>query len=161
MARTNAVKNGISAAKPVLTEVEAPADSTEDLELEEVAVLEADKAPVDVAPPPPVEATAAPAQDIDELINALKALLTAVEKLQKVRQEVGDIKPLIMRMLDGELVVGDELEQLKTGVAGLFKLTRAYSDHQAALAKAQPARMLLDDVLKVRDANQSPRSQEN
>lgn len=87
-------------------------------------------------------------QDIDEILNSLKALLSAVEKLQKVRLEVGDIKPLIGRMLDGELVAGEELEQLKTGVNSISRLVRAYSDHQAALAKAQPARQLLDRVLK-------------
>lgn len=87
-------------------------------------------------------------QDIDEILNSLKALLSAVEKLQKVRQEVGDIKPLVVRMLDGELLVGEELEQLKSGVNGLLKLVRVYSDHQAALTKAQPARNLLDEILK-------------
>jgi hypothetical protein len=87
-------------------------------------------------------------QDIDEILNSLKTLLSSVEKLQKVRQDVGDIKPLLVRMLDGELVAGEELEQLKTGVAGLLRLVRAHSDHQAALVKAQSARALLDEVLK-------------
>ncbi len=87
-------------------------------------------------------------QDIESIFNSLKALLTTVEKLQKVRQEVGDIKPLIGRMLDGELLAGEELQQLKTGVGSLSRLVRAYSDHQAALSKAQPARTLLDQVLK-------------
>jgi hypothetical protein len=87
-------------------------------------------------------------QDIDGILNALKTLLSSVEKLQKVRQEVGDIKPLMVRMLDGEVLSGEELEQLKGGVGGLFRLVRAHSDHQAALAKAQPARDLLDQVLK-------------
>ncbi|WP_414752555.1 hypothetical protein [Anabaena sp. CCY 9910] len=92
-------------------------------------------------------------QDIDNILNSLKSLLSSVEKLQKVRQEVGDIKPLIGRMLDGELVSGEELEQLKTGVSSLARLVRAYSDHQAALTKAQPARQLLDQVLKERKAS--------
>lgn len=92
--------------------------------------------------------SAADGHAIDESLNALKTLLGAVEKLQKVRQEVGDIKPLLVRMLDGEVVSGDDLEQLKSGVGGLFRLVRAYSDHQTALAKAQPARDLLDQVLK-------------
>ncbi|MBD2434060.1 MULTISPECIES: hypothetical protein [Fischerella] len=87
-------------------------------------------------------------QDIDDILNSLKTLLSTVEKLQKVRQEVGDIKPLLMRMLDGELLVGEELEQIKSGVSGLVRLVRTYSEHQAALAKAQPARNLLDQVLK-------------
>lgn len=87
-------------------------------------------------------------EDIDDILNSLKALLSAVEKLQKIRQEAGDIKPLIQRMLDGELVAGEELEQLKTGVSALGKLVKAYSDHQQALEKAQSARNLLDQVLK-------------
>lgn len=99
--------------------------------------------------PEPVEDV----QDIDDILNSLKTLLSSLEKLQKVRQEVGDIKPLIGRMLDGELVAGEELEQLKTGVSSLSRLVRAYSDHQIALAKAQPARNLLDQVLKERKAN--------
>jgi hypothetical protein len=86
-------------------------------------------------------------------LNSLKTLLSSLEKLQKVRQEVGDIKPLIGRMLDGELVAGEELEQLKSGVSSLSRLVRAYNDHQIALAKAQPARNLLDQVLKERKAN--------
>ncbi len=89
---------------------------------------------------------------IEDGLNALKALLSAVEKLQKARQEVGDIKPLLVRMLDGEVMAGEELEQLKTGVNGLSRLVRAYSDHQIALATAQPARQLLDDVLKVKNS---------
>jgi hypothetical protein len=86
-------------------------------------------------------------QSVDEILNSLKTLLTTVEKLQKIRQEVGDIKPLLVRMLDGELVSGEDLEQLKTGVSGLLRLVRAHSDHQVALAKAQTARSLLDEVL--------------
>ncbi|MEX0268456.1 hypothetical protein AB3R30_04895 [Leptolyngbyaceae cyanobacterium UHCC 1019] len=86
-------------------------------------------------------------QTIDDCLNALKALLSTVEKLQKVRLEVGDIKPFLIRMLDGEVMLGEELEQLKTGVGGLSRLIRAYSDHQTALTKAQPARDLLDQVL--------------
>lgn len=89
-------------------------------------------------------------QDIDEILNSLKSLLSSVEKLQKVRQEVGDIKSLVIRMLDGEMVSGEELEQLKVGIGGLFRLVRTHSDHQSALAKAQPARNLLDEVLKTK-----------
>ena len=91
-------------------------------------------------------------QNVDSILNSLKTLLSTVEKLQKVRQEVGDIKPLLVQMLDGELVSGEELEQLKTGVSGLFRLVRAYSDHQTALTKAQSARSLLDEVLKTPNA---------
>ncbi|MCC5637688.1 hypothetical protein LC593_17950 [Nostoc sp. CHAB 5844] len=125
MAKSNGAKSETSAQEP------AVASNTED------AVTVQDS-------PEPVE----DAQDIDEILNSLKALLSSVEKLQKVRQEVGDIKPLIQRMLDGELLAGEELEQLKGGVSGLVRLVRAYSDHQAALAKAQPARNLLDEILK-------------
>jgi hypothetical protein len=111
------------------------------------------EAEVQELPVEPVEAeTTAPEpvgeQDIDGILNALKTLLSSVEKLQKIRQEVGDIKPLLLRMLDGDLVAGEELEQLKVGVSGLLRLVRAHSDHQAALEKAQSARSLLDDVFK-------------
>lgn len=87
-------------------------------------------------------------QDIDEILNSLKSLVSSIEKLQKVRLEVGDIKPLVERMLDGELLAGEDLEQLKAGVSGLLRLVRAYSDHQVALTKAQPAREMLDKILK-------------
>jgi hypothetical protein len=103
----------------------------------------------------PVTEKDAPAvgeQDIDGILNSLKTLLSSVEKLQKIRQEVGDIKPLLLRMLDGDLVAGEELEQLKVGVSGLLRLVRAHSDHQTALEKAQTARSLLDDVFKTTSA---------
>ncbi|MEH2235816.1 hypothetical protein [Nostoc sp.] len=129
MARSNGVKNETSAQ-------ELPTISDENtVTIEDL--------------PEPVEDV----QDIDDILNSLKSLLSNLEKLQKVRQEVGDIKPLIGRMLDGELVAGEELEQLKAGVSSLSRLVRAYNDHQAALAKAQPARHLLDQVLKERKAN--------
>ncbi len=93
------------------------------------------------------DSQAADIHSIDDCLNALKGLLTTVEKLQKVRLEVGDVKPFLVRMLDGEVMLGEELEQLKLGVGGLSRLIRAYTDHQTALAKAQPARGLLDQVL--------------
>lgn len=131
MARTNGSKTEQVTEQP-LEEVSTAA------ELEETAAITDEAESI------------ADTQDIDDSLNALKVLLSTVEKLQKVRQEVGDIKPLLLRMLDGEVITGEELEQLKTGVGGLFKLVRAYTDHQTALAKAQPARELLDQVLKVR-----------
>jgi hypothetical protein len=159
MAKTNLSKNMTIAESLEGAEVDAPPDLEEDSDAVPVAQ---DEAPLPIAAPnvpvgsAPVESAPVEAgQDIDELINALKSLLSAVEKLQKVRQEVGDIKPLILRMLDGEIMAGEELEQLKTGVAGLFRLTRAYTDHQMALSKAQPARTFLDEVLKVRDTQRS------
>ncbi len=130
MARSNSGKAEMSA--PELSVISDPEESnSQDAEVTEVTES--------------VEDT----QDVDSILNSLKTLLSTVEKLQKVRQEVGDIKPLLVRMLDGELVSGEDLEQLKTGVGGLFRLVRAHSDHQAALIKAQPARSLLDEVLKV------------
>ncbi|PMB27445.1 hypothetical protein CEN40_00575 [Fischerella thermalis CCMEE 5205] len=125
MARTNGLKNQTSA------EV-----SPEILDSEDTAAIKDSSEQVEDI------------QDIDDVLNSLKTLLSTVEKLQKVRQEVGDIKPLLMRMLDGELLAGEELEQLKSGVSGLVRLVRTYGEHQAALAKAQPARNLLDQVLK-------------
>lgn len=131
MAKTTGVKNELETSVeelPVVSEIEETV-TTEDI-------------------PETVE-DVQDVQDIDEILNSLKSLLSALEKLQKVRQDVGDIKPLIGRMLDGELVAGEELDQLKAGVNSLSRLVRAYSDHQAALTKAQPARNLLDQVLKV------------
>lgn len=133
MAKANGAKTN-----PVVTE--EPTIAVSDSEAES-AIVE--------TPAPAKNSDSAPdSQDIEDSLNALKTLLSAVEKLQKVRQEVGDIKPLLVRMLDGEVLTGDELEQLKTGVGGLFKLVRAYGDHQSALTNAQPARALLDQVLK-------------
>ncbi|MBN3923055.1 hypothetical protein [Nostoc sp. NMS4] len=122
---------------------------TSETSVEELPTVSDEDAIAIENPPEPVE----DAQDIDDILNSLKTLLSSLEKLQKVRQEVGDIKPLIGRMLDGELVAGEELEQLKAGVSSLSRLVRAYNDHQVALAKAQPARNLLDQVLKERKAN--------
>ncbi|NEP18482.1 MAG: PCRF domain-containing protein [Leptolyngbya sp. SIO4C1] len=87
-------------------------------------------------------------QQLDELFKALKTLLNTVDKLQTARQDVGDIKPLMERMLDGELLSGEELDQLKSGVSSLSKLVKVYGDYQTALEQAQPARELLDTVLK-------------
>jgi Fic family protein len=141
MARTNSNK----------TETPAPeSPAVLDLETSDSQSTSQDKAIEETEKTIEVEeAEVEEAQDVDSILNSLKTLLTTVEKLQKVRQEVGDIKPLLVRMLDGELVSGEDLEQLKTGVGGLLRLVRAYSDHQAALTKAQPARSLLDEVLKV------------
>ncbi|MBE9137762.1 hypothetical protein IQ254_11255 [Nodosilinea sp. LEGE 07088] len=97
------------------------------------------------------ESTAAEAVDsdqIDDLFKDLKSLLSTVEKLQKARQDVGDIKPLILRLLDGEMLAGDDLEELRGGINGLSKLLKLYGDYQIALERAQPARDILDQVLK-------------
>jgi len=99
-------------------------------------------------PPQSVSDPAMEPQQIDDIFASLKTLLSTVEKLQKARQDVGDIKPLLVRLLDGELLSGDDLEQLKVGVGGLSRLVRSYGDYQTALDKAQPARELLDQVLK-------------
>ncbi|MGV0024944.1 hypothetical protein [Phormidesmis priestleyi] len=143
MARTTSNKTETSAPEsPAVLDLAAsdsqstPQDETTDETIDEIEEIEE---AVEVEE----------AQDVDSILNSLKTLLSTVEKLQKVRQEVGDIKPLLVRMLDGELMAGEDLEQLKTGVGGLLRLVRAYSDHQAALTKAQPARSLLDEVLKV------------
>ncbi len=136
MARTHADKTETPAQElPVISDTKE--SDPQDTEAIDEALPEVEESPQVEDP-----------QDVDSILNSLKTLLSTVEKLQKVRQEVGDIKPLLVRMLDGELVSGEDLEQLKTGVGGLFRLVRAYSDHQAALAKAQPARSLLDEVLK-------------
>ena len=104
--------------------------------------------PAATEPAPAVAETPVDTENLDTVFSALNTLMTTVDKLQKSRQDVGDIKPLIVRMLDGELLSGEELETLKTGVSGLSKLVRIYSDYQTALEKAQPAREILDTVLK-------------
>lgn len=104
--------------------------------------------PEEKAPPQPVAPTDVDAEQIDAVFKDLKTLLSTVEKLQKARQDVGDIKPLLVRLLDGELLAGEQLEEVKAGVGGLSKLMKLYSDYQTALQKAQPARDLLDQVLK-------------
>ncbi|WP_306297046.1 hypothetical protein [Nostoc sp. C052] len=60
---------------------------------------------------------------------------------------------MIEQMLDGEPVRGEEIEKAKIGANALNRLVRAYSDHQAALLKAQSARTLLDQVLSFNSAN--------
>ncbi|MEO0541610.1 MAG: hypothetical protein AAFZ80_12205 [Cyanobacteria bacterium P01_A01_bin.105] len=87
-------------------------------------------------------------EQIDDVFKELKNLLSTVEKLQKARQDVGDIKPALIRLLDGDLLEGDELEPLKSGVSSLSKLVKIYGDYQSSLERAQPARDLLDMVLK-------------
>lgn len=143
--------NGGKTEQPVL-ESSAIADledtdvSADIADLSDIADMSEPEVPVDLSELNP-NTQVADTQSIDDCLNALKALLSTVEKLQKVRLEVGDVKPFLMRMLEGEVMSGEELEQLKTGVGGLSRLIRAYSDHQMALTKAQPARDLLDQVL--------------
>ena len=43
-------------------------------------------------------------QEMDDILSSLKGLLPKLEKLQKIRQEVCDIKHLIERMLYGEIM---------------------------------------------------------
>lgn len=121
-----------SAAKAAMLEESLPAEST---------------APEARSPKSEPAASIDP-NALEDTFSALKTLLNTAEKLQKSRQEVGDIKPQLLRLLDGELLSEEELEQLKTGVNGLSKLVRFYGDYQTALEKAQPARALLDQVIK-------------
>ena len=154
MPRSNARKTEIAVPE---TSIDSELDSELDSESQDLQEVEAteevlEEVPEEVLEEVP-ESVASESvdgtQDIDGIVNALKMLLSTVEKLQKVRQDVGDIKPLLLRMLEGELIAGEELEQLKIGVSGLVRLVRAHSDHQAALVKAQSARDLLDEVLGV------------
>jgi hypothetical protein len=117
--------------------------------------METPTKPLSVVPDPADQAVSQPtatadidAEQIDTVFKDLKTLLSTVEKLQKARQDVGDIKPLLVRLLDGELLAGEQLEEVKAGVGGLSKLMKLYSDYQTALQKAQPARELLDQALK-------------
>ena len=129
-------------SKPKASVETAPDEATPDLKASAKAV----EAPT-VPPTNSAELTVDP-DSLDTVFSALKTLLTTVDKLQKSRQEVGDIKSLLVRLLDGELLSGDELDQLKSGVSGLSRLVKLYSDYQTALEKAQPAREMLDTVLK-------------
>lgn len=95
-----------NAHKTEISEPELPID-LEELDLPVVEATE------------PLSESGEDIPDIDEILNSLKALLNTVEKLQKIRQDVTDILPMLLKMLDGELVSGEELEQLKTGV-GVF-----------------------------------------
>jgi hypothetical protein len=117
--------------------------------------METPTKPLSVVPDPeeksatqPTAPTDIDADQIDAVFKDLKTLIGTVEKLQKARQDVGDIKPLLVRLLDGELLAGEQLDEVKAGVGGLSKLMKLYSDYQTALQKAQPARELLDQVLK-------------
>jgi len=117
--------------------------------------METTTKPLSVVPDPEEKGTPQPStppdidtEQIDTVFKELKTLLSTVEKLQKARQDVGDIKPLVVRLLDGELLAGEQLEEVKAGVGGLSKLMKLYSDYQTALQNAQPARELLDQVLK-------------
>jgi hypothetical protein len=114
------------------------------------AVVEADDAPeLDTLATGDAPSEAAIEPDhIDDLFKDLKTLLSTVEKLQKARQEVGDIKPLILRLLDGELLSGSDLDDLRSGISGLSKLLKFYGDYQGALERAQPARSILDQILQ-------------
>ncbi|MGD1871665.1 MAG: hypothetical protein ACFB02_01300 [Mastigocoleus sp.] len=145
MARTNGTKSEVSTVESPTVE-SSPISKTEESKIEESKTEESKTEETTKtldSPSKPEDK-----QDIDDILSSLKSLLSAVEKLQKIRQEVGDVKPLVLRMLDGELFEGEELEQLKTGVSGLNRLVKAYSDHQTALNKAQPARQMLDEVIK-------------
>jgi len=104
--------------------------------------------PNGTAAPAPGAAPTLDDQTVTETFAALKTLLSTVEKLQKARQGVGDIKPVINRLLDGEMLSGEELEQVKAGIGSLGKLVKLYSDYREALAKAQPARELLDTMIQ-------------
>ncbi|PSN18857.1 hypothetical protein C7271_10330 [filamentous cyanobacterium CCP5] len=114
-----------------------------------VAPVPVDTSVPDSAPAAaPASATAIDTQTIEDTFAALKTLMSTVEKLQQARQSVGDIKPLLIRLLDGELLSGEELETLKSGIGGLGKLVKLYGSYQEALAQAQPARTLLDTMIK-------------
>ncbi|TVQ09588.1 MAG: hypothetical protein EA368_09135 [Leptolyngbya sp. DLM2.Bin27] len=124
----------------------AQAHST--LETTTPAALEADGSAKGDGAADAIAPEAVDPDQIDDLFKDLKTLLSTVEKLQKARQDVGDIKPLILRLLDGELLSGDELEELRGGIGGLSKVLKLYGDYQTALERAQPARNILDELLK-------------
>ncbi|MGF1570846.1 MAG: hypothetical protein ACFCVD_22685 [Nodosilinea sp.] len=129
----------------VQAKVSGPTTSVEpqSADSDRLETVMADPAEVERGPADQIES-----DQIEALFKHLKTLLNTVEKLQKARLEVGDLKPLVLRLLDGELLSGEDLEELKSGVGGLAKLLRLYGDYQIALEQAQPAKAILDDVLK-------------
>lgn len=88
-------------------------------------------------------------QDPEELIRPLKELVVALERRQKVVQEVGDYQALLQRLTSGELLAGEELEQAKQIVQSLGKLIKATIDHQNAVAVASEVMPALDKILLV------------
>ena len=89
-------------------------------------------------------------QDPDELIKPLKELLTALEKRQKVIQEMGDYRTVLQSLVSGELLSGEELERAKQVIQSLGKLVKATMDHQKALATASEVMPALDQILAVK-----------
>ncbi|MDJ0706001.1 MAG: hypothetical protein QNJ46_22250 [Leptolyngbyaceae cyanobacterium MO_188.B28] len=92
-------------------------------------------------------------QDPDELIKPLKELLTALEKRQKVVQEMGDYRTVLQSLVSGELLSGEELDRAKQVIQSLGKLVKATLDHQKALATASDIIPLLDKILAVKKAS--------
>lgn len=89
-------------------------------------------------------------QDPDELIKPLKELLSALEKRQKVIQEIGDYRSVLQGLVSGELLSGEELERAKQVIQSLGKLVKATIDHQKALATASEVMPALDQILTVK-----------
>ena len=92
-------------------------------------------------------------QDPDELIKPLKELLTALEKRQKVIQEMGDYRTILQSLVSGDLLSGEELERAKQVIQSLGKLVKATMDHQKALTTASEVMPALDQILAVKKAS--------
>ena len=107
----------------------------------------------------PLEETASNAkavetlQDPDELIKPLKELLTALEKRQKVIQEMGDYRNVLQSLVSGELLSGEDLDRAKQVIQSLGKLVKATLDHQKALTTASDIMPALDKILAVKKAS--------
>ena len=92
-------------------------------------------------------------QDPDELIKPLKELLTALEKRQKVIQEMGDYRNVLQSLVSGELLSGEELDRAKQVIQSLSKLVKATLDHQKALTTASDIMPALDKILAVKKSS--------
>jgi hypothetical protein len=85
--------------------------------------------------------------EVDGLIRPLKDLLAATERLHKARKETATLKPLLDRLLAGELLEEADLEEAKTGIKSLAKLIKSHGEHRAALIEATQSRAKIDEIL--------------
>ncbi|MBW4518564.1 MAG: hypothetical protein KME16_02365 [Scytolyngbya sp. HA4215-MV1] len=95
------------------------------------------------------------AQDPEELIKPLKELITALERRQKIVQEMGDYRTVLQSLVSGDLLSGEELERAKQVIQSLGKLVKATIDHQNALATASEVMPALDKILGVQSKKMS------
>ncbi|MGF1514389.1 MAG: hypothetical protein ACFB5Z_11940 [Elainellaceae cyanobacterium] len=83
---------------------------------------------------------------IDEAIRSLQDLANVQLKLQKERSAIENLE-LIHRMLDGELLSEEQLAIVKRSLKGLSKYAGLHATYKIALADAQRARDLIDQII--------------